>query len=77
MFIKKIIISLVFMCFLNGCAQTTAFLGPFLTGASTGSLSQAGLSYASSKAVKEITGKTSTENLKNIFSKNTTEKEVD
>ena len=65
------------MCFLNGCTQNIAFLGPIMTGASTGSAPQAGLSYVSGKAVKKITGKTSVENIKILLSKNEGEKEVD
>ena len=72
MLLKKIIISAFAMCFLTGCLQNTAFLGPAVTVASTGSLYQAGLSYGSSKAVKKMTGKTPTENLKSILDRNNT-----
>ena len=76
MILKKIIISAFAMCFLTGCLQNAAFLGPAMTVASTGSLYQAGLSYGSSKAVKKMTGKTPTENVKSFLdSKNTTVKE--
>jgi hypothetical protein len=66
---KKIIISLFFVCFLNGCVQNTAFLGPAITVASTGNYYQAGLSYASSKTINKMTGKTPTENVKSFFGK--------
>jgi len=66
---KKIIISLICLSFLNGCAQNVAFLGPAITGASTGSIYQAGLSYGSNHLVKEITGKTTTENIKSLIIK--------
>ena len=69
MIIKKIIISVFAMCFLTGCLQNTAFLGPALTVAGTGNVYQAGLSYGSGQAVKKITGKTPTENIK-IFMNN-------
>ena len=55
MILKKIIISAFAMCFLTGCLQNTAFLGPAMTVASTGNLYQAGLSYGSSKAIKKMT----------------------
>tara|TARA_B100000780_G_C20769596_1_gene305580 strand:+ start:239 stop:499 length:261 start_codon:yes stop_codon:yes gene_type:complete len=42
-------------------------LGPAVTVASTGSLHQAGLSYISSKTVKQITGRTATENIKTFL----------
>ncbi len=76
MILKKIIISAFAMCFLTGCLQNVAFLGPALTVASTGSVYQAGLSYGSSQVIKKMTGKTPTENVKSFLdSNNTTVKE--
>ena len=76
MILKKIIISAFAMCFLTGCLQNTALLGPAITVASTGNIYQAGLSYGSSKTIKKMTGKTPTENVKSFLdSKNTTVKE--
>ena len=76
MILKKIIISVFAMCFLTGCLQNTAFLGPAVTVASTGNVYQAGLSYGSSQAIKKMTGKTPTENVKSFLdSNNTTVKE--
>ena len=73
MILKKIIISVFAMCFLTGCLQNAAFLGPAVTVASTGSIYQAGLSYGSSKVIKKATGKTPTENIKSFLdSKNST-----
>ena len=72
MILKKIIISAFVMCFLTGCLQSTAFLGPAITVASSGSVYQAGLSYGSSKTIKKITGNTPTENIKSFLSKNST-----
>ena len=73
MILKKIIISIFVMCFLTGCLQSTAFLGPAITIASSGSIYQAGLSYGSSEAIKKVTGKTPTENIKSFLdSKNST-----
>ena len=69
MILKKIIISAFVMCFLTGCLQNTAFLGPTITIASTGNIYQAGLSYGSSKVIKDVTGKTPTENVKSFFRK--------
>ena len=70
MILKKIIISAFAMCFLTGCLQSTAFLGPAVTVASTGNLYQAGLSYGSSQAIKKMTGKTPTENVKSFLDNN-------
>ena len=76
MILKKIIISAFAMCFLTGCLQNTAFLGPAMTVTSTGNLYQAGLSYGSSQAIKKMTGKTAAENVKSFLdSNNTTVKE--
>ena len=69
MILKKIFIGLFFICFLNGCAQTTALLAPAYTLISTGNVYHAGLSYGSNQAVKKITGKTTTENIKNLIVK--------
>jgi|TARA_B110000240_G_scaffold166773_1_gene188226 hypothetical protein len=63
----KIIISIFFLLLLNGCIQNTVFLGPVLTGASTGSAYQAGLSYGSGRVVSSLTGKTTAENIKVLF----------
>ena len=72
MILKKIIVSAFAMCFLTGCFQNTAFLGPAVTVASTGSVYQAGLSYGSSQVIKKITGKTPTENVKSFLDSNKT-----
>ena len=53
--IKKIIIGTIFLVFFNGCVQNTAFLGPIITGATTGSVSSAGLSYGSNKVITTLT----------------------
>ena len=66
MILKKIIAGLFLLFFLNGCVQSTALLGPAYTLASTGNIYQAGLSYGSNQAVKKITGKTPTENIKSL-----------
>ena len=65
--LKKIIIGLFLVCFLNGCVQSAAFLGPAYTLANTGNVYQASLSYGSSKAIKKATGKTPTENIKSFM----------
>ena len=77
MILKKVVFCTMAMCFLTGCLQNTAFLGPAITIASTGNVYQAGLSYGSSKAVKKMTGKTPTENIKSFINKNSTVKEED
>tara|TARA_B110000967_G_scaffold182820_1_gene201049 strand:- start:380 stop:682 length:303 start_codon:yes stop_codon:yes gene_type:complete len=66
---NKIIISLFLLCFLNGCIQNSALLGPAITVASTGNVTQAGLSFVSSKTLHKISGKTPLENIKEILAK--------
>ena len=41
---------------LSGCAQSTAMIGPALTLASTGNVTQAGMTFFTNKAVKKETG---------------------
>ena len=66
MILKKIFAGLFLLFFLNGCVQSTALLGPAYTLASSGNAYQAGLSYGSNQAVKKITGKSPTENIKSF-----------
>ena len=73
MILKKIIISVFATCFLTGCLQSTSFLGPAITVASTGNVYQAGLSYGSSQAIKKVTGKTPAEFIKNVKEKSSAE----
>tara|TARA_B100001175_G_scaffold269734_1_gene241637 strand:+ start:37 stop:354 length:318 start_codon:yes stop_codon:yes gene_type:complete len=54
--INKIFIYIVIGLLLSGCAQSTAMLGPAITLASTGNISQAGLTFITNRAVKEETG---------------------
>ncbi len=54
--LNKVFIYIVTGIILSGCAQSTAMLGPALTLASTGNVSQAGLTFFTNKAVEEETG---------------------
>jgi len=69
MILKKVLTGLFFVLLLNGCLQTTALLGPASTLAYTGSVYEAGLSYGTSKAVKKVTGKSTTQNIKDFLKK--------
>ena len=66
MILKKTFVGLFLLFFLNGCVQSAALLGPAYTLASSGNIYQAGLSYGSNQAVKKITGKSPTENIKSL-----------
>ena len=66
MILKNIITVLLLLFFLNGCVQSAALLGPVYTLTSTGNVFQAGFSYGTNQAVKKITGKSTTENIKSL-----------
>tara|TARA_Y100000590_G_scaffold137582_1_gene157528 strand:+ start:846 stop:1184 length:339 start_codon:yes stop_codon:yes gene_type:complete len=55
---KKIIFLLFGFLLLNGCAQSTALIGPAITIGSSGNVIQAGYSYGRDIAIKQATGKT-------------------
>ena len=46
---------------MTGCFQSSAMVGPAITFASTGNVSQAGLAYFTNRAVKKKTGMSTTE----------------
>ena len=46
---------------MTGCYQSTAMIGPAITLASTGSVSQTGFAYFTNKAVEKETGMSTTE----------------
>ncbi len=60
---KKIFFLLLGLIFLNGCAQSTALMGPTIAIGSTGNVYQAGLSYGANKTIEEATGKTPVEHM--------------
>ena len=53
---KKILVYIFSGLILSGCAQSTAMLGPAITLASSGNVSQAGLTFFTNKAVEKETG---------------------
>jgi len=63
---KKILLLLCFVM-LTGCFQSMALLGPAITGASTGKIYQAGLSYGTNVIMLQATGKTTTEHMFDIL----------
>tara|TARA_B100000073_G_scaffold299890_1_gene266047 strand:+ start:734 stop:1051 length:318 start_codon:yes stop_codon:yes gene_type:complete len=54
--VKRIFLYIVSIGFLSGCVQSTAMVGPAITIATTGNISQAGLTFFTNKAVEEETG---------------------
>ena len=65
--LKKTIIAIFVLGFLNGCAQNTAFLGPVYTFTTSGSISQTGLSLGSDMVITSLTGQNTGENVKKLF----------
>ena len=65
---KKILLLLMCFIFLSGCFQSIALLGPAITGASTGKIYQAGLSYGTNMIMFQATGKTTSEHMMDILS---------
>ena len=57
MFLKKLIIMIFLVSFLNGCAQNVAILGPAYTLATSGNIYQAGFTYGGNEIVTKTTGK--------------------
>ena len=64
---KKILLLLVSFVFLSGCFQSIVYLTPAITGASTGKLYQAGLSYGTNMIMFQATGKTTSEHMLDIL----------
>ena len=64
MILNKIIIRLFFVCFLSGCAQNAALLGPAYTLATSGNIYHAGLSYGGNEIITKSTGKSMAQNIK-------------
>ncbi len=67
---KKLIFTLIIFILTASCTSPTALLGPAYTLTSSGNVLQASLSYGSGELVKQYTGKTTIENLKEISIKN-------
>ena len=53
---KKIFLLISMLTILNGCAQSTSFMGPTYTMAKSGSIIQASNSFAASYGFKHLTG---------------------
>ena len=69
--IKKIVLHFCIILFMTGCYQSTAMVGPAITFASTGNVSQAGLAYLTNKTVKEETGMSAAEYISTILEEKT------
>ena len=58
---------MLFFLLCNCAPPTAALLGPAITGAKTGNVLQAGLSYSSNSLIKNQTGKTTSEHIKTLL----------
>ena len=65
--LKKIITLPIVFLFLNGCIESTAFLGPAITAGTSGNIYQASLSYGANQVIQKTTGKTPTEHVVAFF----------
>ncbi len=68
--IKKILFCLSSFIALNGCIETTAFIGPAISLGKTGNVYQASISYATNKVLYNATGKTSIEHVTSFLDPN-------
>ena len=66
---KKIFLLIFALVILNGCAQSTSFVGPTYTMAKSGSILQVGNSFAASYGFKSLTGQTPGEYAFSSFAK--------
>ena len=67
MILKKIIIGVFLANFLVSCAQNAALLGPAYTLATSGNVYHAGLTYGGNELITKTTGKSVTQNLKEVL----------
>ena len=66
---KNIFLLIFALVILNGCAQSTSLVGPTYTMAKSGSILQAGNSFAASYGFKSLTGNTPGEYAFSSFAK--------
>ena len=67
---KKSIILIITLAFLNACAEYSAFVGPSLTMAKSGSVLQSGTSLATSYGIKKAIGQSPGEYVLSMTKKN-------
>jgi len=67
---KKSILLIITLAFLNACAEYTALVGPTYTMAKSGSIVQTGAAYASSYGIKKTLGQSPGEYVTSLVRKN-------
>ena len=70
---KKSILLIITLAFLNACAEYTALVGPTYTMVKSGSIAHTGTSYASSYAIKKTLGQSPGEYVTSLVRKNNEE----
>jgi hypothetical protein len=74
--ILKTFFVIFILVILSGCIQTTSFLGPGITVATTGNVLQAGLQYGANTALKKETGKDVLTHIKDSVDEKNEEKKL-
>ena len=67
---KKSILLIITLVFLNACAEYTALVGPSVTMAKSGSVVQTGTAYATSYGIKKTLGQSPGEYIQTLVRKN-------
>ena len=67
---KKSILLIITLVFLNACAEYTALVGPSVTMAKSGSVVQTGSAYAASYGIKKTLGQSPGEYIQTLVTKN-------
>ena len=67
---KKSILLIITLVFLNACAEYTALVGPSVTMAKSGSIVQTGSAYATSYGIKKTLGQSPGEYIQTLVTKN-------
>jgi len=67
---RKSILLIITLLFLNACAEYTALVGPSITMAKSGSVVQTGSAYAASYGIKKTLGQSPDEYIKTLVRKN-------
>ena len=72
---KKTILLISILFPLNACVQSTAFMGPGVTIATSGNIAQAGFQYGTNKIIEKQTGKNTLSLIADAIEENKKEKE--
>ena len=73
---KKIILFIVILFPLSACVQSTAFMGPGVTIATSGNIAQAGFQYGTNKIIENQTGKNTLGYITDTLNENLNEKNM-